>query len=236
VGDRETRRAGYRREVKARYDTVVLDVDGTLLDSNYHHTLAWARAFDSAGVTVPMWRIHRHIGMGGDRLVQAVAGDEVEKRAGDEIRDRWKEEYDRLIDQTRLFEGARELLAALRDAGVSVALASSSIPEHAEHAFDLLDADELTDTTTTAEDAEESKPHPELVDEALSRVSDGAACMVGDSVWDVEAATRAGVPAYALLAGGYGRAELEDAGTVAVYDDVADLLEHLDDWCGTPKG
>jgi HAD superfamily hydrolase (TIGR01549 family) len=213
-----------------RHDTVVLDVDGTLLDSNYHHTVAWARAFESLGVSVPLWHIHRHIGMGGDRLVSAVAGDEVEERCGDEVRDRWKNEYDELIDQTRLFERARELLAALRDAGVDVALASSSIPEHAEHAFELLDAETLTDTATTSEDAEESKPHPELVDEALSRVGSGKGCLVGDSVWDVEAAKRAGVPAYAVLAGGYGRSELVDAGAVAVYDDVADLLDHLDDW------
>jgi HAD superfamily hydrolase (TIGR01549 family) len=219
----------------ARYDTVVLDVDGTLLDSSYHHTLAWARAFDAAGVAVPLWRIHRHIGMGGDRLVPAVAGHGVEERSGDQIRDHWKDEYDKLIDQTRLFEGARDLLAALRDAGVSVALASSSILEHAEYAFNLLHAEELTDTATTAEDAEESKPHPELVNEALSRVGGGAACMVGDSVWDVEAATRAGVPAYGLLAGGYGRAELLEAGAVQVYDDVADLLKHLGDWCGTAE-
>jgi len=215
-----------------RYDTVVLDVDGTLLDSNYHHTVAWGRAFESVGVTVPLWRIHRHIGMGGDRLVAAVAGDEVEERSGDEVRDRWEKEYDELIDQTQLFEKARELLAALKEAGVDVALASSSIPKHAEHAFELLDAETLTDTATTSEDAEESKPHPELVDEALERVRSQAACLVGDSVWDVEAAKRAGVPAYAVLAGGYGRAELEDAGAVAVYEDVADLLEHLDDWLG----
>jgi HAD superfamily hydrolase (TIGR01549 family) len=215
-----------------RYDTVVLDVDGTLLDSNYHHTLAWGRAFEGVGVTVPLWRIHRHIGMGGDRLVPAVAGDEVEERCGDEVRDRWEKEYDELIDQTQLFEKARELLAALQEAGVAVALASSSIPQHAKHAFELLDAERLTDTATTAEDAEESKPHPELVDEALERVRSRSACLVGDSVWDVEAAQRAGVPAYAVLAGGYGRAELEQAGAVAVFDDVADLLEHLDDWLG----
>jgi HAD superfamily hydrolase (TIGR01549 family) len=213
-----------------RFDTVVLDVDGTLLDSNYHHTVAWARAFESLGVTVPLWRIHRHIGMGGDRLVPAVAGDEVEQRCGDEVRDRWEKEYDELIDQTRLFDNARELLAAVKGAGVDVALASSSIPKHAEHAFELLDAGRLTDTATTSEDAEESKPDPELVDEALERVRSRAACLVGDSVWDVEAAQRAGVPAYAVLAGGYGRAELEEAGAAAVYDDVAELLEHLDDW------
>jgi HAD superfamily hydrolase (TIGR01549 family) len=215
-----------------RYDTVVLDVDGTLLDSNYHHTVAWARAFEAVGLTVPLWRIHRHIGMGGDRLVPAVAGREVEERCGDAIRDRHGKEYDELIDQTLLFDGARELLAALKDAGVEVALASSSNPIHAEHAFELLDAERLTDTATTAEDAAESKPDPELVDEALERLSSRQACLVGDSVWDMEAAERAGVPAYAVLAGGYGRAELEEAGAVGVYDDVADLLEHLDGWLG----
>jgi HAD superfamily hydrolase (TIGR01549 family) len=215
-----------------RFDTVVLDVDGTLLDSNYHHTIAWSRAFEAVGVTVPLWRIHRHIGMGGDRLVPAVAGEEVEERSGEEIRDRWQKEYDELIDSTRLFDGARELLAALKDTGVSVALASSSIPEHAEHAFELLDAERLTDTATTAEDAGESKPHPELVDEALERVGKGRACLVGDSVWDIEAAKRAGVPAYGVLAGGYGRAELERAGAVAVYDGPAELLEKLDEWLG----
>jgi len=226
---------GYRPAVSL-FDTVVLDVDGTLLDSNYHHTLAWARAFESVDLTVPLWRIHRHIGMGGDRLVPAVAGDEVERRCGDQVRERWHKEYDRLIDQTRLFEGARELLEALRDRGVTVALASSSIPEHAEHAFRLLDAERLTATVTTSEDARESKPDPELVDEALSRVGEGRACLVGDSVWDVEAAARAEVPAYAVLAGGYGRSELEEAGAVAVYDDVADLLARLDDWCGDRTG
>ncbi len=211
-------------------DTVVLDVDGTLLDSNYHHVLAWSRAFEHAGIGVPLSRIHRHIGMGGDRLVAAVAGDEAEERSGDAVRDRWEKEYDGLIDETRLFAGARELLTALRERGITVALASSSIPKHARHAFDLLDAERLTDTATTSEDAAESKPDPELIDEALDRVSAGSACVVGDSVWDVEAAARAGVPAYGVLLGGYGRAELLESGAVEVYDDLADLLEHLDRW------
>ncbi|WP_028651707.1 HAD family hydrolase [Nocardioides halotolerans] len=213
--------------------TVVLDVDGTLLDSNYHHALAWSRAFRHVGESVPVWRIHRAIGMGGDRLVAAAAGDRVEEEHGDDVRDRWKKEYDQLIDETRLLPGAVELLAALRERGLSVALASSSIPEHAQHAFDLLDADDLADTATTSEDAEKSKPDPELVEKALSRVEASSACVVGDSVYDVEAAQRAGIPAYGVLTGGYGRAELEEAGAAGVYTDLPELLEHLDDWLPT---
>jgi HAD superfamily hydrolase (TIGR01549 family) len=212
-------------------DTVVLDVDGTLIDSNYHHTLAWARAFWHVGVTVSLWRIHRAIGMGGDKLVTAVAGDEVEREHGDDVRDRWEREYDAIIGETLLLPGAKELLATLRERHVDVALASSSIPKHAEHAFELLDADALADTATTSEDAEESKPDPELVEEALSRLmGGGTACVIGDSVWDVEAAKRAGVPAYGVLSGGTSRAELEDAGAVAVYEDARELLDRLDEW------
>jgi len=211
-------------------DTVVLDVDGTLVDSNYHHTLAWSRAFAHVGIDVPLWHIHRAIGMGGDRLVAAVAGDPVEEAHGDEVRDRWEKEYDAIIGEVGLLPGAKELLAALHERGVDVALASSSIPKHAEHAFGLLDADDLADTATTAEDAEESKPDPELVEEALSRLQGGRACVVGDSVWDVEAARQAGVSAYGVLTGGTGRAELLDAGAVAVYEDARELLERLDEW------
>lgn len=209
---------------------VVLDVDGTLLDSNYHHAIAWSRAFEQHDVHVPLWRIHRAIGMGGDKLVPAVAGDDVESAQGDDIRDRWEKEYNELIEETRLLPGAKELLSALKRRGLAVALASSSIPEHAQHAFDLLDADDLADAATTAEDTEESKPDPDLVDEALARVATRRACVVGDSVYDMEAAERAGVPAYGVLTGGYGRAELLDAGARGVYQDLDDLLGHLDEW------
>jgi HAD superfamily hydrolase (TIGR01549 family) len=214
----------------ARPGTVVLDVDGTLLDSNYHHTLAWARAFEHVGVTVPLWRIHRTIGMGGDKLVAAAAGDEVEREHGAAVRERWEQEYDEIIEETRLLPGAKELLVALSERGVDVALASSSIPKHARHAFDLLDADDLAATATTAEDAEESKPDPELIQEALDRLAARSACVIGDSVWDVEAARRAGVPAYGVLTGGTSRDELDQAGAAGVYDDAQDLLDHLDEW------
>ena len=213
--------------------TVVLDVDGTLVDTNYHHAVCWARAFESVGVTVPVWRIHRAIGMGGDKLVAHVAGDDVEREHGDAVRERWEKEYDEVIGETRLLPGARELLAALRSRGFEVALASSSIPSHAEHAFDLLDASDLADTATTSEDASESKPDPELLEVALDRLGAGAACVVGDAVWDVEAAKRAGVPAYGVLTGGTSRAELEDAGAVAVYRDAEELVERLDEWVPT---
>jgi HAD superfamily hydrolase (TIGR01549 family) len=212
------------------FDTVVLDIDGTLLDSNYHHAIAWSRAFEHVlDRHVPVAVIHRRIGMGGDRLVAAVAGDEVEEQHGDDVRDRWEKEYDRIIDETRLFERARELLAAIGEAGLKVVLASSSIPKHAERPLDLLHADEHADAWTTSEDAEESKPDPDLLDRALEKVQGGRAVMIGDAVWDVEAASRRDIATIGLLTGGYSRQELLDAGAAAVYDDPADLLDHLDE-------
>ena len=211
-------------------DTVVLDVDGTLLDSNYHHVIAWSRAFEGIGVRVVAWRIHRAIGMGGDRLVAAVAGDDVEQDHGSEIREAWEKEYDSLIDEVHLLPGARALLDAIRHRGVTPVLASSSIPKHAQRAFELLDADRRAGSATTAEDAEESKPDPELIEEAIERVRGSEACVIGDSVWDVEAAHRAGVPAYGVLSGGNARGDLMDAGARDVYADPADLLTHIDAW------
>jgi HAD superfamily hydrolase (TIGR01549 family) len=211
-------------------DTAVFDIEGTLLDSNYHHAVAWSRAFDQVlDRHVPVALIHRHIGMGGDRLVAAVAGDDVEQQHGDDVRERWEKEYDQVIDGTQLFDGARELLAAMGRAGLKVVLASSSIPKHAERPLELLHADEHSDAWTTSEDAEESKPDAELIDKALEKVRGSRAVMVGDAVWDVEAASRAELPAIGLATGGYSRQELLDAGAVAVYDDPADLLEHLDE-------
>lgn len=208
-------------------DTAVVDIDGTLLDSNYHHALAWSRAFAHVGRAVPVWRLHRHLGMGGDRLVAAVAGDDAEAQVGDAVRDRWEREYDAIIEETRLFGGARGLLDALRGAGLTVALASSSIPRHADHALALLDARSRTDAWTTADDASASKPDPELLDVALDRVGGQRAVMVGDSVWDVVAANERRIPTIGLRTGGVGAAELLEAGAVAVYDDPRDLVEHL---------
>jgi HAD superfamily hydrolase (TIGR01549 family) len=210
-------------------DIVLFDIDGTLVDSNYLHTIAWSRAFRQHDIDVPAWDIHRHIGMGGDRLVAAVAGDEVEERLGDDVRDRWEQEYDRIIDECRPFERAQELLATVGERGLEVVIASSSIPRHAERAMELLRAGEHADAATTSEDAEESKPDPELIDKALEKVEGSKAFMVGDAVWDVLAANEREIPTIGLLTGGYGRAELIDAGAVAVYRDPGDLLDHLDE-------
>jgi HAD superfamily hydrolase (TIGR01549 family) len=210
-------------------DTVVLDVDGTLVDSNYHHTLAWWRALRDHGYDVPAWRIHRAVGMGGDRLVSAVGGDDVESSAGDRIREAWEKHYDAVLDEITPLRGATELLGALRDRGFRVALASSGIPRHTRHAVDVLGADDAASTTTTSEDADESKPDPELLQVALSRVDADRAVLVGDSVWDVRSGSEAGIAVICLLSGGFGRDELEDAGAILVCEDVEELVRRLDD-------
>ncbi|MFC5176158.1 HAD family hydrolase [Nocardioides taihuensis] len=210
-------------------DVAVLDIDGTLLDSNYHHAIAWSRAFREHAVPVPVWRVHRALGMGGDRLVAAVAGDEVEAQVGDSVREQWEHEYDAIIGETGLFTGAGRLLQGLRDRGLRVVLASSAIPRHAQHALDLLEAEEVADAWTTAEDAEESKPAPDLLDEAVARVGGGPAVMIGDAVWDVRSAAARHIPTIGLRCGGTGPDELLRAGAVAIFDDPADLCSRLDE-------
>ncbi|MEX0429753.1 HAD family hydrolase [Nocardioides sp. DS6] len=211
------------------FEVALLDIDGTLLDSTYHHALAWSRAFAGVGHPVPVWRIHRHIGMGGDRLIPAVTDEQTAERIADDVQERWQAAYDEMIEETRLLPGARDLLDTLRAAGMRVVLASSSIPKHAEHALRLLEADERADAWTTSEDAEESKPDPELLEAALDEVGGQQAVMIGDATWDVIAANRVSVPTIGLLCGGFGEAELREAGAAAVYRDPADLVAHLDE-------
>jgi HAD superfamily hydrolase (TIGR01509 family) len=209
----------------------VLDVDGTLLDSNYQHALAWYRAFRSLGETFPIWRIHRLIGMGGDRLVAALGGDHVEARIGDEARERWVKEADPLMAETALLPGARELIEALKERGHRVVLASSGKPHHVDHALDLLAVRDLVDAWTTSEDVESTKPAPDLLHVALEKIgepADAPSVVVGDSVFDVEAARNAGMPAIVVRSGGFGDDELRDAGAVAIYDTPADLTDALD--------
>lgn len=210
----------------------VLDVDGTLVDTNYQHALAWYRAFRSLGETYPVWRIHRLIGMGGDRLVAALAGDDVEARIGDDVRDRWVEEFDRIIDEVAPLPGAREFLVALGDRGHRLVLASSGKPQHVDHFLDLLDARDLAEAWTSSEDVESTKPAPDLLQVALEKLGeprDAPSVVVGDSVYDVEAAKNAGMPAIVVRSGGFGDDELRDAGAVGIFDTPADLTAALDD-------
>jgi HAD superfamily hydrolase (TIGR01509 family) len=209
----------------------VLDVDGTLVDSNYQHALAWYRAFRSLGETFPVWRIHRLIGMGGDRLVAALGGDDVEARIGDQVRRRWVKEADPLMAEVALLPGARQLIKAIRGRGRRVVLASSGKPHHVDHALDLLDVRDIVDGWTTSEDVESTKPAPDLLHVALERIgepADAPSVVVGDSVFDVEAARNAGMPAIVVRSGGFGDDELREAGAVAIYDTPADLLTALD--------
>lgn len=207
----------------------ILDIDGTLVDSNYHHALAWYRAFRAHGVAPPVWRIHRHVGMGGDKLVGAVAGDAVEAEKGDAIRAAEKELYGELIGEVRPFEGARELVAELKRRGHVAVLASSAKEDEVDHYLDLLDVRELADAWTTSADVEETKPAPDLVAAALRKAGGLSAVMVGDTTWDVEAAQRAELKTVAVLTGGFAEQELRKAGAVAVFDSLVALREHLDE-------
>lgn len=213
----------------AMVDTAILDVDGTLVDSNYQHALAWFRAFRRLDIVRPVWRIHRAIGMGGDKLVPEVGGDEVERAHGDELREVWVEEFDRLIGEVQPFDGAHALLEEVKRRGFRLVLASSGKAKHVERFLDLVDGRSLADAWTTAEDAEQSKPEPDLVATALAKVEGASGVMVGDSVWDAVAAGRLDVPTLAVRTGGFSVDELEEAGAAQVFESLVELREHLDD-------
>jgi phosphoglycolate phosphatase-like HAD superfamily hydrolase len=206
----------------------ILDVDGTLVDTNYHHTIAWYRAFRAYDVTPEIWRIHRHIGMGGDQLVGAVAGDEVEERCGNDIREVEGETYMAMIEEVRPFDGARDLIAELGKLADSVVLASSAKEHEVDHYLDLLDARDLATDWTTSADVDSTKPEPDLLRAAMEKVGADSGLMIGDTRWDCMAATRAGIPAVTLLTGGFGEAELREAGAVQVFTDIAELRASLD--------
>ena len=208
---------------------VILDVDGILVDSNYHHALAWTRAFAQVELFPPVWRIHRAVGMGGDKLVAHVAGAEAEQRLGDALRDRWTQEFDRLIGEVRPFDGTRALLEAVKNRGQHLVLASSGQRQHVETLLRLFDGQSLADAWTTADDADESKPAADLLQVALSRVGGSAGLMVGDATWDAQAAQSAGMPSVGLLTGGFSEAELLDAGAAHVFEGPAQLAQAVAD-------
>jgi HAD superfamily hydrolase (TIGR01549 family) len=210
-------------------DTAIFDVDGTLVDTNYQHALAFYRAFRRYDITLPMWRLHRATGMGGDQIVAHVAGDEVERRHGSALREAWVEEFDKLIDEVRPFEGARDLMEAVKSRGFRVVLASSGKSQHVDHFLDLIDGRSIADAWTTSDDVESSKPDPDLVATALDKVEGASGVMIGDSTWDCIAAGKLGVPALAVRTGGFSVEELIDAGAERVFDSLRELAEKLDE-------
>jgi HAD superfamily hydrolase (TIGR01509 family) len=208
-------------------EAAILDIDGTLVDTNYQHAIAWYRAFRAHGVTLQSWKIHRHIGMGGDQLVAALAGDDFEADHGDAVRAAEEGLYGELIDEVEPMDGARELIISLRESQDSVVLASSAKQDEVDHYLDLLDAREIVDDWTTSADVKATKPEPDLVQAALQKVGADGGVMIGDTTWDVDAAKRAGVETLAVRTGGFGADELREAGALDVFESVRELCERL---------
>ena len=210
-------------------DTAIFDVDGTLVDTNYQHALALYRAFCYFDITLPIWRLHRAIGMGGDQIIAHVGGDEIERRHGSELREAWVEEFDKIIDEVRPFDGAHDLMEAVKSRGFRLVLASSGQSKHVDHFLDLIDGKSLADAYTTSDDVEASKPEPDLVATALEKVDGASGVMIGDSTWDCIAAGKLDVPSLAVRTGGFSVEELTDAGAERVFDSLREFTDELDD-------
>jgi HAD superfamily hydrolase (TIGR01509 family) len=203
---------------------LLFDVDGTLVDTNYLHALAWSRAFRDVGEWAPMNAIHRLVGMGGDQLVPQLLGHDspaaVERRP---VR------YRELMGDARAFPGASGLLQAAGSLGLAVVLATSAADDELDALLGLLDGGQGVDARTTADDVERSKPAPDVFRTAMEvgDIDPGRALAVGDSVWDVQAARAAGIGCVAVETGGFSRHELGEEGALHVYRDVAEMLSQL---------
>jgi HAD superfamily hydrolase (TIGR01509 family) len=210
---------------------VLLDLDGTLVDTNYLHVEAWARAFAAIGKIVPRTAIHKQVGKGANKLLPEFVADEALAKRADEPHGEY---YAPMQEYGYPLPGAKELLTALKQRGIALWLGTSAKPEELERFVKVLDAKDKLAGVISSKDVEESKPAADIFAVALQRasVAPAEAVVVGDTVWDVKSARRAGVRSVAVLTGGaYSRAELEGAGAVAVYDDCAALLA-----AGFPNG
>ncbi|KQR51213.1 HAD family hydrolase [Leifsonia sp. Leaf336] len=209
--------------------TVLFDVDGTLVDSNYLHVDAWQRAFADLDTAVDAWRIHRAIGQDSARLLRSVAG-ERDEAWNERAKALHSEHYRALAPRLRAFDGAAGLLRAIAARGVRVVLATSAPEDELALLREALDADDAIHAVTSADDVETAKPDPGILEVALRRAdaTPSDALMVGDSVWDMAAAARARIRSVGVLCGGVGAAELLGAGAQAVHDGPAALLAALD--------
>jgi HAD superfamily hydrolase (TIGR01509 family) len=212
-------------------NAVLFDVDGTLVDTNYLHAVTWWEAFIQGGYDVAMARIHRAIGMGSDNLLDALLPGDRDRDGDDSLRAAHGALYATYWSRLRPFRGAAELLRACKKRGLRVVLASSADQRELAAMRAALHADDAIDGSTSASDVDRTKPAPDLVQRALdkARARPESAVFVGDTVWDVQACGKAGVPCIGLLSGGISRAELLDAGAAEVYDGPAELLEALPD-------
>jgi HAD superfamily hydrolase (TIGR01509 family) len=206
---------------------LLFDVDGTLVDTNYHHAVAWYRAFRSFDRILPVYKIHRRMGMGGDHLVADLLGDEVEAEQGDDIRAAERVLYRSLIEEVEVMDGARRLIENLRKADHRIILASSGKDFEVDRYLDLLKIRDLVEGWTTSADVSRTKPDPDLVLAALEKGGDSEALMIGDSPFDCEAAGKAGIQTVAVMTGGFSREELADSGAIKVFDTLAELGDYL---------
>ena len=208
---------------------VLFDVDGTLVDTNYLHVFTWMSAFHAVGSPVDGAAVHQAIGMGAPQLIERLLGPDTARRLGDQAKDQHTTRYRETFPLMRPFDGAAELLRRVAEQA-SVVLATSAGPDELSELLRVLDADDAITAVTGADDVDHAKPDPDLIEVALekAKVPPTRAIMVGDTVWDIKAAGRVGLPCVAVTSGGIGRAELYEAGAVAVYQGVADLLQNLE--------
>jgi HAD superfamily hydrolase (TIGR01509 family) len=212
----------------------LFDLDGTLVDSVYQHVLAWHEALDQEGIALSIWRIHRKIGMSGGLFTNMLlreTGLDIDDARIDRLRQRHAEAYQRRSADVRPLPGARELLAALSEAGIPWAIATSGRMETARAPLTSLGVDFEHDVIVTRDQVKYAKPNPDLFLAAAERLGCDieSASVVGDSIWDMLASRRARALGIGVLSGGYGQEELERAGAYRVYDDPADLLRHIDE-------
>jgi len=206
--------------------SVLVDVDGTLVDTNYFHTLCWWRAFQEIGEEVAMSRIHPLIGMGSDQLVHRLIG-----RESEEASDAHSRHYEQFKSEVKAFPQAAAFLTELDRRGARVVLASSADEKDLERMREALGADDAIEDAVSRGDVEHSKPSPDIFGAALEKFElEPARCLVvGDTVWDVEAAAKLDLGVVCVLTGGSTRAQLQEAGAIAVYEDIAELLDRLDE-------
>jgi HAD superfamily hydrolase (TIGR01509 family) len=204
---------------------VLLDLDGTLVDTNYLHTLAWSRAFADGGEWAPMNAIHRLVGMGGDKLVERLLGEERP-----DLEEARAKRFSELIDEAHAFPGAAELIRRLHQAGVRTVVATSAPAAEVDSLLRLLGVDDALDAVTTKDDVTASKPAPDIFETAMrfAGLDPDLVLAIGDSVWDVEAARAAGIGCVGVETGGFSRHELSEAGALHVYRDVEELCSVME--------